>query len=127
MSELGNGQHRDRSVSRIVGANMRVYRKRLGMSQDELGRQLGGWSKQVVSAAERCADPDSSRLRTFAIDEVVTIAKVLGVDIADLLVPIPPCPCCGDEPAPGMTCQVCKVEGLPFGSPDAAEANGGSR
>lgn len=101
----------DRPVARLVAANMRRIRKMRGMNQKELGNLLS-LSEASVSAAERSVD--GSRVRVFDIDEVAKIASVLEVSISDLIEPVPPCACCGDNPPPGMRCKVCKAEGPEF-------------
>ena len=102
----------DCTANATVAANMRRFRKQLGWTGAELGEKLGGWSKAVVSAAER--SDAGTRVRSFSIDDVVLIASVLGVTVTDLITPVPPCPCCGDKPAPGMACTVCGAAGDAF-------------
>ena len=107
--------HQSRSAGINVAANMRALRRRRGWTQEELGERLGGWSKASVSAAECSAKAvNSGRMRAFDIDEVVFIADIFGVSVEEMITPLPPCPCCHDEPAPGMACQECGASGPKF-------------
>ena len=78
---------RSASVNQLVGYNMKWFRKAAGITQEEMGRRLGGWSKGVVSAAERSWDSD--RVRQFDADEIVAIAQVLDIPVIGLLLPPP--------------------------------------
>lgn len=109
----------NRDASRAVAANMRLLRKKRGWTQEELGERLGGWSMAAVSAAERSVD--GKRVKIFDIDEICQLADLFDVTVADLITPIPPCRCCGDEPPPGMQCQVCGASGPDF----SANGDGG--
>jgi transcriptional regulator with XRE-family HTH domain len=64
---------------------MAAYRKAAGITQDELGKRLGGWTKVAVSAAERSWD--GRRIRKFDADELVAIATALGVPVIALFLP----------------------------------------
>jgi hypothetical protein len=75
------------AVNQLVGFNMKWFRQAVGLTQEELGHRLGGWSKGVVSAAERSWD--SQRVRQFDADEIVGIALALGVPVIALLLPPP--------------------------------------
>lgn len=75
------------TLNQLVGFNLRWFRLAAGLTQEELGRRLGGWSKGVVSAAERSWDSD--RVRQFDGDEIVQIATVLGVPIIAMFLPPP--------------------------------------
>jgi transcriptional regulator with XRE-family HTH domain len=94
------------TANQLVAVNLRRLRKERGWSQDELGAKLG-WGKSVVSTAERSAD--ARRVRQFSIEDTVLIADVLGVGITDLLEPVTSCPCCGDNPPEGFTCNACGI------------------
>lgn len=59
------------------GKNLRERRKRLKLSQDEMA-SLIGTSKQVISRYERGE-------RDPKVSVVLTIAKVLGVSVDELL------------------------------------------
>ena len=78
---------REVTINRLVGFNMRWFRERAGVTQSELGERLGGWSKVVVSAAERSWTSD--RVRQFTGDEIVAVAGALGVPVIALLLPPP--------------------------------------
>lgn len=73
------------TVNQLVGFNMTYFRKAAGLTQEELGERLGGWSAASVSAAERSWD--GKRVRKFDADELVMIAEVLGVPVAGLFLP----------------------------------------
>jgi transcriptional regulator with XRE-family HTH domain len=75
------------TVNQLVGLNMKFFRQAAGLTQDELGQRLGGWSKGVVSAAERSWDSD--RVRQFDADELAGIAGALGIPLAALFLPPP--------------------------------------
>jgi transcriptional regulator with XRE-family HTH domain len=69
----------------VVGYNMAAYRKAAGITQEELGKRLGGWTKVAVSAAERSWD--GKRIRKFDADELVAIGVALGVPMVALMLP----------------------------------------
>lgn len=73
------------TLNQLVGYNMRWFRQAAGITQEELGRRLGGWSKVVVSAAERSWD--GQRVRKFDADEMTRIASALGIPVIALLLP----------------------------------------
>lgn len=75
------------TLNQLVGFNMRWFRGAAGLTQEELGRRLGGWSRVVVSAAERSWD--GQRIRQFDADEIVAIARALGIPVVALLLPPP--------------------------------------
>ncbi len=73
------------TINQLVGYNMGEYRKAAGLTQEELGQRLGGWTKVAVSAAERSWD--GKRVRKFDADELVAIARALGVPVPALFLP----------------------------------------
>jgi uncharacterized protein YegP (UPF0339 family)/transcriptional regulator with XRE-family HTH domain len=73
------------TINQVVGYNMTVYRKAAGLTQEELGQRLGGWTKVAVSAAERSWD--GKRIRKFDADEITQIAAVLGIPPVALFLP----------------------------------------
>jgi len=73
------------TLNQVVGYNMAWYRKAAGLTQEELGQRLGGWTKVAVSAAERSWD--GKRIRKFDADELVAIARAIGVPVSALLLP----------------------------------------
>lgn len=75
------------TVSQWVGFNIAAYRKAAGLTQEQLGERLGGWSGASVSAAERSWE--GKRVRKFDADELVQIAAALGVPVLALLLPPP--------------------------------------
>jgi transcriptional regulator with XRE-family HTH domain len=84
---------------------MARLRKAAGMSQEEFGTKMGGWSAASVSAAERSVT--GNRVKKFDMDEAVRIAGIFGVAVEELLKPVPLCEHCSNQPTPGYTCNVC--------------------
>jgi len=70
------------TINQLVGYNMAEYRRAAGLTQEELGKRLGGWTKVAVSAAERSWD--GRRVRKFDADELVTLAGALDVPVVAL-------------------------------------------
>ena len=75
---------RHATVNQIVALNMTYFRKVAALTQEELGERLG-WSKAIVSAAERSAD--GKRVRQFTVDDVVALADALEVPIGAFFLP----------------------------------------
>ena len=73
------------TIGQVVGYNMAVYRRAAGLTQEDLGQRLGGWTKVAVSAAERSWD--GKRIRKFDADEITRIAAVLGTPPTALFLP----------------------------------------
>ena len=84
---------------------MARLRRAAGMSQEEFGAKMGGWSVASVSAAERSVT--GTRVKKFDMDEAVRIAGVFGVGVEELLKPVPLCEQCRNQPPEGYTCNVC--------------------
>jgi transcriptional regulator with XRE-family HTH domain len=72
------------TINQIVAWNLLYFRRVAGLTQEELGDRLG-WSKVVVSAAERSWG--SKRIRQFSVDDVLAIAIALGVPVIGLFLP----------------------------------------
>ena len=72
------------TVNQVVAWNLAYFRKAAGLTQDELGERIG-WSKAIVSAAERSLD--GKRVRQFSADDIVTIATALGVPVVAMFLP----------------------------------------
>jgi hypothetical protein len=72
------------TINQIVARNLIYFRKAAGLTQDELGEQIG-WSKAIVSAAERSWD--GKRVRQFSADDIVTITGALGIPIVAMFLP----------------------------------------
>jgi len=72
-------------MSQLVAYNMSVFRKAAGLSQQELGERLGGWSATSVSAAERSWE--SKRIKVFDADDIARIADALSVPLIALFLP----------------------------------------
>ncbi len=75
------------SINQLAGFNLAYFRKSAGLTQEELGKRLGGWTKVAVSAAERSWD--GKRIRKFDADELAAIAVVLGIPLIALFLPPP--------------------------------------
>jgi transcriptional regulator with XRE-family HTH domain len=73
------------TVDQIVAMNTRHWRRAAGMTQEELGEQLG-WSAANVSAAERSADEGRDR-RRFDADTLTALCLALGVPLIALFLP----------------------------------------
>jgi transcriptional regulator with XRE-family HTH domain len=73
------------NVNQVIALNMAYYRRKAGLTQEQFGDLLGGWTKVAVSAAERSWD--GRRMRKFDGDEIADIAAALGVPIAALFLP----------------------------------------
>jgi transcriptional regulator with XRE-family HTH domain len=73
------------TVNELVAYNMAFYRRAAGMTQEQLGERIGGWSTASVSAAERSWD--GRRVRKYDADELFAIASALRVPIPALLLP----------------------------------------
>ncbi|GAA3829010.1 helix-turn-helix domain-containing protein [Amycolatopsis tucumanensis] len=72
-------------IEAVIGANIAEAREQRGVTQGELGKQLGrylekDWSRQMVWAAERGK-------RAFTAVELVAFAHVLSVGVDQLLTP----------------------------------------
>jgi transcriptional regulator with XRE-family HTH domain len=75
------------TVNQLIGFNIAWFRKAGGLTQEQLGARLGGWSAASVSAAERSWD--GKRIRKFDADEIVSIASALGIPAIGLFLPPP--------------------------------------
>jgi transcriptional regulator with XRE-family HTH domain len=86
---LPQGQRADLPVRRvtvnsIVALNLAYFRKAAGLTQEELGEQIG-WGKSVVSTAERSWD--AKRVRSFTAEDLIGIATALQIPLAALFLP----------------------------------------
>lgn len=78
------------TLNQIVAWNMAYFRKVAGLTQEELGKLLQGWtqkpwSKAGVSAAERAWD--GKRPRQFDADLVLGLARALDVPVTAFYLP----------------------------------------
>jgi transcriptional regulator with XRE-family HTH domain len=73
------------TINQVVAWNMAYFRKAAGLTQEELGERLG-WSKAIVSAAERSWD-SSNRVRQFSVDDLLGIAMALVLPLTALFLP----------------------------------------
>jgi transcriptional regulator with XRE-family HTH domain len=69
----------------LAAYNMARWRNANGMTQEQLGEQLGGWTKTTVSAAERSWD--GKRIRQFDADLIVRLANIFGVPVPAMFMP----------------------------------------
>lgn len=65
---------------RCIGLNVKQAREQKGITQLELSNMLGYKSVSVVSKAELCIEG-----KYFGLDHLYQIAKVLDIDICDLI------------------------------------------
>lgn len=72
------------TINQVVAWNLAYFRDVAGLTGEQLGQRLG-WSKAIVSAAERSWD--GKRIRQFTADDMVAISLVLDVPIAAFLLP----------------------------------------
>jgi transcriptional regulator with XRE-family HTH domain len=75
---------REITVNQIVAWNMAYWRRHAGLTQEQLGKLIG-WSKNVVSAAERSWDGD--RPRQFTADDMIALTDALEVPLSGLFLP----------------------------------------
>jgi transcriptional regulator with XRE-family HTH domain len=73
------------TINQVIAYNLARWRKLAGLTQDQLGERLGGWSNATVSAAERSWD--GKRVRQFDADDLVALALALGIPLAALFLP----------------------------------------
>ena len=73
------------TINQVVAYNVARFRKAAGLTQEELGERLGGWTKAAVSAAERSWD--GKRIRQFDADTLTALAMALGVPLLALFLP----------------------------------------
>lgn len=84
----GNGNSyatRHLTINQVVAYNLARFRKAAGLTQDELGERLGGWTKATISAAERSWD--GKRMRQFDADTLIALAMALGVPLLAFFLP----------------------------------------
>ena len=74
-----------KTVNQVVARNITRWRKAAGMTQEELGKRMGGWSNAAVSAAERSWD--GGRKREFDADTIDALARALGVPVLAMFLP----------------------------------------
>lgn len=72
------------TINQVAAWNLAYFRKAAGLTQEELGARLG-WSKAIVSAAERSWD--GRRVRHFSADDLISIAMALNVPVTALFLP----------------------------------------
>lgn len=70
-------ENRDKYIE--VGLNISFYRKRLGLSQEQLAEKVG------ISRAHLGAIEAPSIIRSFSLEILFNLARVLNVNAADLL------------------------------------------
>lgn len=75
------------TVNMLAGYNMGRWRRAAGMTQEQVGAELGGWTKRSVSAAERSWDGE--KVRQFDADLIANLASIYGVPIPAMFLPPP--------------------------------------
>src|SRR5260370_31560685 len=73
------------TINQVVAHNVTRFRKAAGLTQEELGERLGGWTKAAVSEAERTWD--GKRIRQFVADTLAALATALGIPLLALFLP----------------------------------------
>lgn len=78
------------TVNQVIAFNMAYFRKVAGLTQEELGVELLGWTskpwtKAAVSAAERSWD--GKRIRQFDADLLYGLARTFGLPITAFFLP----------------------------------------
>lgn len=73
------------TADQIAAINIRYWRKKARLTQEQLG-ELIGWSGANVSAAERSADRANDK-RRFDAHTLLAFAGALGIPLAALLMP----------------------------------------
>jgi transcriptional regulator with XRE-family HTH domain len=76
---------REVTPNMLVAYNMARWRQACGMTQAELGEELGGWTKVAVSAAERSWD--GKKVRQFDADLIADMASVFRVPVPAFFLP----------------------------------------
>lgn len=99
-------------VGEIVRVNVRRLRESKRISQGDLSRLMGeaGWP-MLASGVGRI----EQGLRRVDVDDLVVLARILGVRPEELLAPVEPeiCANCDNDPPTGFTCQACGTPGKP--------------
>lgn len=72
----------------LAAFNMARWRRASGMTQGELGEELGGWTKNAVSAAERSWD-GGKKIRQFDADLIADLASIFRVPVTAFFLPPP--------------------------------------
>jgi transcriptional regulator with XRE-family HTH domain len=69
----------------LAALNMARWRQAMGWTQEQLGAELGGWTKNAVSAAERSWD--GHRVRQFDADLLCDLASVFRIPVPAFFLP----------------------------------------
>lgn len=72
----------------LAAYNMARWRRASGMTQEQLGEELGGWTKNAVSAAESSWN-GGRKIRQFDADLIADLASVFRVPVAAFFLPPP--------------------------------------
>lgn len=96
------------SASRAVGVNLRRFRESCGWSAEKIASAMTmsgiEWTRQVVTKLE------NGGRRSVTVDELLALAKVLGVNDPITLTVAPSCETCGGRPPLRMRCMECGTE-----------------
>jgi len=74
-----------KTVDQIVAWNIAWYRKAAGLTQEELGKLVGGRSKRNISADERSWD--GTHTREFNASQLAGLSVALGVPVVAFFLP----------------------------------------
>lgn len=104
---------RPTDAARVMSANVRRLRRARGWTQVEAAQRFAEihgehWSNASWSQAEQSG---GSRQRAWSVDELVSMARLFRVPVADLLPEAPACAQCKGAPPAGFTCNSCGTGG----------------
>lgn len=103
---MGSGNGRvPGAQAAVIGANIRVLRRRKGWTQAELGTQMGWASNSTVCSAE---GRRSGRQRGFTPEEVGKLAAIFGTSRRRIQTR---CANCEGHPPDGYGCLACGARG----------------
>lgn len=91
--------------AKVVGANIRVLRQRIGWTQARLGALMGWQSNSTVRAAE---GHRGGWQRGFTSEEVQRLASIFSREPWQLTTR---CANCDGHPPPGFACESCGASG----------------
>lgn len=99
-------------VEAWLGGQLRTLRMARGWSQQHVADQMRAfgyaWGQSTIGKIEAASRP-------MPLNEIAALAALFGVGLADLFAEAPErkgaCPCCGDGPPEGFTCNTCGRSG----------------
>lgn len=101
-------------VGETVRANIHRLRETKHLSLRDLSRLMGDAGHPILASGLGRIELGTRRVD---VDDLVVLAKVLGVRPDELLAPFEPVACanCDNNPPAGFTCQACGMPGKPIG------------